>query len=108
VDLCVKDIAHIDDRAETLPRPALGLHRQAFDVVSECGHERRQPIDELGRGDESITPFRVPVGSQLGLVALHAGQLDGLERALPGGDVIGMPVPAVRSPDDHDLGSHEP
>src|SRR6185503_3002415 len=105
--LRIQDGADVDHRAEAVARPALRLHRERLDVLRERGHERREPIDELGRRDEPVATLRVPVRTELGLVPLDAGQLDGLQRALAGSDVVRMAVAAVRSPDDHDLGPHQ-
>src|ERR1700704_6243336 len=97
-DLRIENLPDIDDRAESIARPALRLHGERLYVLGEPGHERRQSVDELRARDEAIAAERVPMRSELGLVPLHAGQLDRPEGALAGGDVIRMAVAAVGSP----------
>ena len=102
VDLPLDDLADVDRRAKPVSRPALRLHREGLHVVGELFVDLADAVDEVRGRDEAIAPTHVPVRAKCRLVSLDARELDRLERALAGGDVVGMAVAAVGTPrDDH-------
>lgn len=103
VPLRVGEPAHIDACAKPLRGPALRPDRKGRLVRGEVRHELIEAVDEVGDDDHPVAALHMDVLAQLGPDPRDAGELDRPEGALPGGDVIGMAVPAVRSPDDHDV-----